>query len=268
MTATLTVYCLSSIAFILYLFIRKKIFAVIARTLFIASMILHLISIILLSRCLKGLPVASIPQAMNMMIFFASLVFILLVFRKATTSLGAFFVPLATFVLALISPAIGINEPFIPHERFWYPLHTLTVIIGEALFMVASVASIVYLLHERLIQKGAIHAPGTGLPPLTILDRILMAALSFGFIAITIGMILGGFWAANAGIAVASIAPKIAAGAIMWFVFAFSIHQRFAIGWQGRRTAVITIIGCFLMILFFVGLQILYPHAHGLGILP
>jgi ABC-type transport system involved in cytochrome c biogenesis permease subunit len=268
MSIALALYSLTSIAFVTYLFIRTPALALLARLLFIAGALTHLASTIMLGIDLQGLPLASIPQALNMMILFATLVFIPIVLRGRTTSLGAFFMPLATFALALIAPSTGLKGPLIPHERFWYPLHTLTVIIGESLFLVATVASIVYLVHERLIRQGDIHTPATGLPPLTMLDRILMTSLSLGFIAITLGMLLGSFWAAAAGITRASMAPKIAAGAIMWVVFAFSLHQRFAIGWQGRRTAVITIIGCLIMIMFFVGLQILYPHAHGLGILP
>lgn len=268
MTGALALYACASILFVAYLFIRRPGLAMLARLSFIAGAAAHLAAIILLGLSLKGLPLASVPQAVNMMILVAALVFLPIVWRAHTVSLGAFFVPCATFALALISPAVRLGGAPLPPERFWYPLHTLTVIVGEALFLVATVASIVYLVHERLIKTGAIHAPATGLPPLTMLDRILMSALSGGFVAITIGMLLGGFWASAAGIPLAGIAPKITAGAIMWAVFAFSLHQRFAIGWQGRRTAVITIVGCGLMLGFFIGLQLLYPHAHGLGILP
>lgn len=267
MTAALILYACASILFLVYLFLRRRGVALMACTVFIAAVVAHLGVVIRLGVSLQGLPLATMPQAMNMMILVAALVFIPIVLRAHTVSLGAFFVPCATFTLALIAPAVGMGEP-LPAERFWFTLHTLTVVVGEALFLVATVASIVYLVHERLIRSGAIHAAATDLPPLTLLDRILKTSLSTGFIAITLGMLLGGFWAAAAGIATAGLTPKIATGAIMWAVFAFSLHQRFALGWQGRRTAVITIIGSVLMLGFLFGLQALYPHAHGLGILP
>ena len=269
MPTLLIFYCMASIGFILYLFSRNKAILNTARLLFILCIIAHLAFIISLWIRMHSLPISSPAQAVNMMVFLASVIFMFLNWKKATTVLMSFFLSVAAFAMGLIAPWIA-QEPgiFVESSRYWYPLHTLSVIGGEALFVVAFITSVVYLVHERIIRKGIIHTAASGLPPLAILDRILYSCLSIGFIAITTGMILGALWASSLDLSFESIAPKALAGVIMWFVFALGVHQRFAVGWRGSRTAIITVIGFFLMIILFIGINLMFPDAHGIGLLP
>lgn len=265
----LILYCMASIGFILYLFTRSSSILNAARLFFILSITAHLIFIITLGIRMHYLPISSPAQAMNMMVFLASVIFMSLIWKKSTTVLMSFFLPVAAFTMGLIAPWVG-QEPgiFVESSRYWYPLHTLSVIGGEALFVVAFITSVVYLIHERIIRKGIIHTAASGLPPLAILDRILYSCLCVGFIAITIGMILGALWASSLDLSFASIAPKAAAGALTWLVFALGVHQRFAIRWRGSRTAIITVIGFSLMIILFIAINLAFPDAHGVGLIP
>ncbi|HOS96833.1 MAG TPA: cytochrome c biogenesis protein CcsA, partial [Deltaproteobacteria bacterium] len=126
---------------------------------------------------------------------------------------------------------------------------------------------IAFLIHERIIQKGFLHLRLSHLPPLTLLDRILSGSLAMGFSAITAGMILGGLWASAVGVAFSSIAPKVLAGSVLWLVFGLSLHQRFAIGWKGRRTAIITLIGFTLMVMLFLVINTVFPESHGVRLI-
>lgn len=260
-------YILAGALFITYLFWRKPLIILFARILFVACIAAHLSFMVSLARQADHLPVLSPVQAANMMIFLSSLVFVLFVFRKTTAVLGAFFLPAASFALGLITPSLQADHGNpLAASHIWYPLHTLASISGEALFAVAFVVSVVYLVHDSIIRKGKIHSTASHLPPLKMLDRILSASLSAGFVAITAGMIFGTLWASSLNVSFAHLTTKASAGAATWLVFAFSLHQRFAIGWAGRRTAVITIIGFILMILLFVTLNLLFPNAHGIGL--
>ncbi|MGC9325121.1 MAG: cytochrome c biogenesis protein CcsA [Desulfomonilia bacterium] len=267
-TLVLIAYTITGLASIFALLIRTGAWIMISRFLFSVCGALHLVFILSLARSMHTIPVFSPALGVNMMIFLASIVFLALAWKKKTASLAAFFLPPATFAIALALPPI-LQHPdiFVKSYQYWYPLHTLSVIGGEALFVVASITSVVYLIHEKIIRKGSIHSRGSGLPPLSILDSILYMCLSAGFIAITVGMILGGLWASSLDLSFGSIAPKVIAGALLWFIFAFSLHQRFAIGWKGRRTAIITLIGFCVMILLFLGMNLVFPHAHGIGLL-
>ncbi len=263
-SAVVLAYVLSSIGFIGYLFWRKPVVMTVSRILFGVSVTLHFFLLVILAGQAGSLPVLSPAQAANMMIFLSSLVFAFFVYKRSTAVMGAFFLPVASFFLSVIAPSLqtgrGVSHAF---SRIWYPLHTLTVISGEALFAVAFVVSAIYLIHDSIIRRGKIHTAVSSLPPLRMLDKILTVCLSLGFVAITAGMIFGGLWASSLGFEFNHLATKASAGAATWLAFAFCIHQRFAIGWAGRRTAMITIAGFILMILLFIVLNLMFPEAHG-----
>jgi ABC-type transport system involved in cytochrome c biogenesis permease subunit len=235
------------------------------RILFISCTAFHLLFVLTLWYQNGQLPMESPAQAVNMLVLFSSLAFIPIALRKNTAVLAAFFLPVATFALGSIAPLVQPGAEVLSGSyQYWYPLHTLSVVAGEAFFVVASITSVVYLIHERIIRKGSIHSAMSSLPPLTMLDSILYASLALGFFAITVGMILGGLWASAIGLTFRHVAPKVLAGAFMWSVFALSLHQRFAIGWKGKRTAIITLIGFLVMVLLFIVVNIAFPESHGI----
>lgn len=266
--AAFILYTVTGLGFIAYLFFRADAFLGALRGLYVLSAAVHTVSFVSLWQASGQLPVTTPREALNLLILFSSLAFLPLVFRRKTAILAAFFLPAATCALAFAAPSLQAGTEVLssPH-RSWYLLHTLSVIAGEASFVVAAIASLVYIIHERIIRKGTIHLRLSHLPPLTLLDGILYCSLALGFFAITAGMILGGLWASAVGVAFSSIAPKVLAGALLWLVFGLSLHQRFAIGWKGRRTAIITLIGFILMVLLFVGINVVFPESHGIGLI-
>ena len=264
----LLLYITASLGFISYLFSRRNTLLIPLRIIYILCLLGHTAFVINLWHGAGQLPVATPLEALNIIILFSSLAFAPFVMKKGTTVLAAFFLPVATFVLAFIAPSLqSVPESLMGSYRYFYPLHTLSVIAGEAFFLVAAIVSVVYLLHERSIRKGHIHSSASALPPLTLLDSILYLSLALGFFSITAGMIFGGLWASVMGLRFGPMAPKVFAGALMWLVFGLGLHQRFAIGWKGRRTAVITLIGFVLMVLLFVGITIAFPDSHGIRLI-
>jgi cytochrome c-type biogenesis protein CcsB len=79
---------------------------------------------------------------------------------------------------------------------------------------------------------------------------------------LTLGIITGAIWAEYAWGRYWSWDPKETWSLITWFLYAALLHQRLAIGWRGRRAAIMAIVG-FLAILFtFLGVSYLLPGLH------
>jgi ABC-type transport system involved in cytochrome c biogenesis permease subunit len=264
----LVLYTLTGLGFIAYLFSRRKGLLVPLRFSYSVCIAGHALFVITLWHSSGRLPVATPSQAINAIILFSSVAFVPYVMKRRTSVLAAFFLPVASCVLAFIAPSLQVQpEALMISYQYFYPLHTLSVIAGEAFFVVAAIVSVVYLIHEHTIRTGSIHTSVSALPPLTTLDTILYISLSFGFIAITLGMISGGLWASSAGLRFSHIAPKVIAGGLTWLVFALSLHQRLAIGWKGRRTAIITLMGFGLMALLFIIINLAFPDSHGIRLI-
>jgi ABC-type transport system involved in cytochrome c biogenesis permease subunit len=267
-TIVLALYIITGMGFITYLFFRRDSVLFPLRLLYTLCISAHALFVITLWHASGQLPIATPIEAVNVLILFSSIAFMPFVMKKGTSILAAFFLPVAACMLAFIaSPLQSTPGVLTASYHYWYPLHTLSVIMGEAFLVMAAIVSVVYLIHERNIRTGSIHSSVSALPPLTMLDSILYVSLSFGFAAITIGMILGGLWASAVGLRFSHIAPKVLAGGLTWLVFALSLHQRLAIGWKGRRTAIITLIGFVLMVLLFLVINLAFPYSHGIRLI-
>jgi cytochrome c-type biogenesis protein CcsB len=89
------------------------------------------------------------------------------------------------------------------------------------------------------------------LPPAAALDRMAYRIIAFGFPVWTFAVIAGAIWAENAWGRYWGWDPKETWSFITWVIFAGYLHARATAGWQGRKAAVIALVG-------FVSLLITY----------
>ena len=177
--------------------------------------------------------------------------------------LGSFVVPFSAFLMIIsstmpLSP-ITVNPVF---RTLWLPLHVATSFLGDAIFAIACIAGVMYLIQEHQIKTKRLGAFYTRLPSLNSLDSINYYAISYGFLLLTIGMITGSIVAQGAHGSYWRWDPKEVWSLITWLCYAILLHQRMAIGWRGRRSALMAI-GCFFILLFtFVGVNFLMEGYH------
>lgn len=161
--------------------------------------------------------------------------------RTKTRVLGVSIAPASLILLLFSSPGMGetVSVSTILKNGLVH-VHVLFAIMGEALFFLATLAGVAYLIQDRVLkgkrQKGLI----LYLPPLKDLDRINEGALIWGFIFLTIGIIAGMFYASLTWAGAWHLDAKIIWSWVAWVVFAILVHQRLAIGWTGRRPAIFT----------------------------
>lgn len=66
-------------------------------------------------------------------------------------------------------------------DSFWLPIHVGLAFLGNAVFTVAFVAAILYLIQERMLKSKKFSALHYRLPSLETLDRVNYRCLKFGF---------------------------------------------------------------------------------------
>jgi cytochrome c-type biogenesis protein CcsB len=168
--------------------------------------------------------------------------------------LGSFIAPLAA-VLMIISSAIPKVDLAVRTvlKSTWLSVHVGTIFIGDAIFAIAFMAAIMYLIQERQIKKKTHGSFYRRLPSLETLDSINHYSLIYGFPFLTIGMITGAIYAQFALGSYWRWDPKEIWSLITWLSYAVLLHERLAVGWRGRRAALMSIV-CFMILIFtFVG---------------
>jgi cytochrome c-type biogenesis protein CcsB len=168
--------------------------------------------------------------------------------------LGSFVAPVAA-IFMILSSAIPHAPDAVPLvlKSMWLLLHAISMFLGDGIFAMAFVSSIMYLIQERQIKRKTRGTMFKRLPSLSTLDSINHYSIIYGFTLITMGMITGAVYAQSALGSYWRWDPKEVWAFVTWILYAILLHERLAAGWQGRRPAIMSII-CFMVLIFtFVG---------------
>lgn len=157
-------------------------------------------------------------------------------------------------------------------QSYWLPIHVSVVSLGSRVFLVAGVASLLFLL--KMSRFGSPGAEGpvarviSRLPDAQTLDRIAYRTTIFAFPVFGFGVIFGAIWAEEAWGRYWGWDPKETVSFIAWVVYAAYLHARSTAGWRDRKAAWINVIGFVAMVfnLFFINLVTVGLHSYaGVG---
>lgn len=112
--------------------------------------------------------------------------------------------------------------------------HVSSAIIAYAAFALSFAAAVLYLLSDRW--------PRLRLPSAELFDDASFRAVTVGFPAQAMLLILGAVWAHEAWGAYWSWDPKETAALFTWLVYGAYLHTRTLRGWRGRRSAIFLVI--------------------------
>jgi cytochrome c-type biogenesis protein CcsB len=157
-------------------------------------------------------------------------------------------------------------------QSYWLPIHVSVVSLGSGVFLVAGVASILFLLKMsplgELGPDSAVRRVIQRLPDAQTLDRIAYRTTIFAFPVFGFGVIFGAIWAEEAWGRYWGWDPKETVSFIAWVVYAAYLHARSTAGWRDRRAAWINVVGFVAMVfnLFFINLVTVGLHSYaGVG---
>ncbi|AKS30576.1 c-type cytochrome biogenesis protein CcsB [Mycolicibacterium goodii] len=158
-------------------------------------------------------------------------------------------------------------------QSYWLPIHVSVVSLGSGVFLVAGVASILFLLKMsplgRPQQTDSVWARIIDrVPDAQTLDRIAYRTTIFAFPVFGFGVIFGAIWAEEAWGRYWGWDPKETVSFIAWVVYAAYLHARSTAGWRDRKAAWINVVGFVAMVfnLFFINLVTVGLHSYaGVG---
>jgi cytochrome c-type biogenesis protein CcsB len=260
---TLIVYLGATAGFLHFILKKNKKVGLWSHRILVVGFVLHTVYLALGYYTLGAVPALSFGSSLT---FFSwAIVAAYLVFQAKfrIMVLGSFVIPLSV-ILMILSSTIPISSITVRpiFKGLWLPLHVATSLLGDGIFVIAFIAGIMYLIQERQIKTKRLGAFYSRLPSLNVLDSINYHAISYGFLLLTIGMITGSIVAQGAHGSYWRWDPKEVWSLITWLCYAILLHQRLAIGWRGRRSALMSV-GCFFILIFtFLGVNLLMEGYH------
>ena len=174
-------------------------------------------------------------------------------------SMGVFVAPLlvALDVIPALDPAVTPRPALLQSPLF--SIHVLSVLFAYASFALACVLGLTYVLLFKEIKAKHLGFFYTRLPSLQALDVMNSRAITVGWTFLTLGVVVGGIWAAQVQSSpdpraqnMSLADPKILVALISWGIYSFAFFARRAIGWSGRRAAYLSGIAFVVVLLNFV----------------
>ena len=170
--------------------------------------------------------------------------------------LGAFALPVVLLMLGYAWTLPRVAEPLIPiFQGLTLRIHILSSVIAYACFTTTFAASCLYLLRSRPGSRTTDIASSQ-----SRIDRIAFQVVVIGFPFMTVCVISGAIWADYVWGRYWTWDPKETWSLITWLFFAAYLHTRYQRGWQGRRAAILAIIGFLTILMNFIGVQFIYQY--------
>jgi cytochrome c-type biogenesis protein CcsB len=260
---TLIVYLVATAGFLYFILKREKKVGLWSHRILLLGFAIHTISLVLGYYHFGAVPALTFQSSLVFFSWAIVAAYIIFQAKFRIMVLGSFVIPLSV-ILIILSSTIPISTVTVRpiFKGLWLPLHVTTSLLGDGIFVIAFIAGIMYLIQERQIKTKRLGAFYSRLPSLNILDSINYHAISYGFLLLTIGMITGSIVAQGAHGSYWRWDPKEVWSLITWLCYAILLHQRMAIGWRGRRSALMAI-GCFFILIFtFLGVNLLMEGYH------
>lgn len=260
---TTLLYSVGTVGFLIYVIRTEKVIHRIAYGFLLAGFLSHTLGLAMLVSQLRQMPVTTLPQTFSLFAWAIVGSYLAFQLKFNIRILGTFVSPLAVVFMLLSSAIPG---RVIPNSKlfksFWLTLHVATMFIGMAIFALAFCAGIMYLLQERQIKSKSFGLLYRRLPSLEVLDSLNYVCLTFGFPLITIGLISGFVYAGAVWQSFWHWDPKEILSVVTWLIYAVLLHERLAVGWRGRRAAIMAIIGFSVILVTFVGTSVILEVHH------
>jgi cytochrome c-type biogenesis protein CcsB len=262
--AALLIYMLSAAAYFAYLFLQRNALQRLGEILLMAGFGAHTLAIGWAFAATGHVPANNLHETLSIVAWSIAGTYLLMGIRFRLKILGAYVAPLTVFILfvAIQFPRSTV-QPDNLLQGVWLITHIVTIFMGYAAFILAAGVGVLYLLQERNIKAKTRGFFFKRLPSLDLLDTTGYACIVFGFTMITIGLITGMVYAKAVWGRFWTWDPKEVWSAVIWIFYAVLLHERLAVGWRGRRTAIMAIAGLGVVLFTFLGVNFLLRGHHG-----
>ena len=267
----LVLYVAAGIAYALYFAQRQATVGRAATTLLLFAALAHTFVIGMQTMEVRHVPFANPSRAVSTFVWLLTLSYLYLELTTDERAMGVFVLPIVIGlqIIPVLNPGVENADPVLDSPWFW--VHVASLLFAYASFALAGVLGLTYMLQFKEIKKKHLGYFYTRLPSLQILDVMNSRAVTVGWLFLTIGVVVGIFWASQARAtapdnpnlqAMVLDDPKILVALLTWVVYSFAVLARQTLGWTGRRAAWLSTLGFAMVLLNFLPISYFISTSH------
>jgi ABC-type transport system involved in cytochrome c biogenesis permease subunit len=214
-------------------------------------------------------PLVGTTAAISAFVWLLGLAYLYVELTTDERAMGVFVTALlvALVIIPVLDPNVSPRPEILRSPLF--TMHVVSMLFSYACFALASVLGVTYVLLFKEIKAKHLGYFYARLPSLQVLDAMNGRVVTIGWVFLTMGIAVGGIWAARIANAVdprvdqMSLAdPKILIALLSWILYSFAVLSRRIIGWTGRRAAWLSAIGFVVVLLNFVPVGYFLTRSH------
>ena len=189
-------------------------------------------------------PITSMFEILSLIAFTVALVYSYIELRLKIKSTG-YFILILPFFFQLVSSILIKEVPLIPPilRSNLLGLHVSSALLGYAAITISAVYGFLYLMLYHDIKSSQFGVIYQRLPNLETLERMSFTATVFGFILLTVAIVVGLIWLPQIAGGVSYADPKLFGTIAIWLIYAIGLTAKRLKGWQGRRMMVLSMFG-------------------------
>jgi ABC-type transport system involved in cytochrome c biogenesis permease subunit len=267
----LILYAISMAAYLVHFARRQPAVGRTATTLLVAAILSHTFVVGMQTMDAGHVPVTNASSAISTFVWLLALSYLYLEMTTDERAMGAFILPMLTAlqVIPAVVPGVEDRAPVLQGPLFG--IHVSSLLFAYASFALACVIGVTYVLLFKEIKAKHLGFFYARLPSLQVLDTMNQRAIVFGWIFLTVGMVVGAIWANQArGYAAVDPRvqamslqdPKIAVAVVCWAIYSFEAFAARRLGWGGRKAAYLSAVGFAIVLLNFVPISYFLPNSH------
>src|SRR6187399_2183550 len=214
-------------------------------------------------------PLVGTSAAISAFVWLLGLAYLYVELTTDERAMGVFVTVLlaALMILPALNPETEARPALLRSPLF--TVHVLAMLFAYASFALAFVLGITYVLLFKEIKAKHLGFFYTRLPSLQTLDVMNGRAVVVGWLFLTCGLIIGGFWATQIdrssdprAQAMGIGDPKILVAVVSWLLYSFALVARRGLGWSGRRAAWLSALAFLLVLLNLVPVGYFLTRSH------
>lgn len=215
------------------------------KTPFLASTILaHCCYIILRTLELRHPPITSLFEILSLIAFTVGVAYAYIELRTKNRDTG-YFILMLPFFFQLISSVFIKDLTEVPPvlQSNLLGFHVSSALLGYAAITISAVYGFLYLMLYHDIKSRQFGVIYKRLPNLEMLERMSFTATVFGFILLSIAIVVGLIWLPRAIENFSYTDPKLYGTFAIWLIYAVGLAAKKLAGWQGKRIIVLSMFG-------------------------
>lgn len=232
--------------------------------LLLGTVLLHLFYLTARGLMLDHPPITSVFEIMSLLAASIAVAYMYIEWRTHTSNTGAFILLLA-FAFQTVSSIFirdNIAIPVYLHSLV-LGLHVSAALLGYTGISLSAVYGFLYLMLYHEIKSTRFGLIYSRLPSLEMLETMSSRSEVFGFSMLTVAIGVGLLWLPRVFDSFSYLDPKLVGTLVIWLLYAVALGAKRGLGWQGRKTIVISLVafGCVFLSMTVINLYLSGFHS-------